>query len=300
MRGIADELYGLVPAAFTAERNARVKELRSRGDKALAALVGRLPKPSVAAWAANTLVRERAGEIGDVLSLGALLRDAQDNLDPAALRTLGAQRRQLVAALGREAGRLAAGRGQPLSGSVVEEIEHTLQAAMTDPAAAAALRTGRLLRSLSATGLEVDLTDAVAVPEDGTVAAEVAPHPGEAPAGRLEARAEKERRERAERELAAVRRDADDAEKVAREAERAVAEVDRRRGDARTRRGALRTELRRLKAEIAEAEDSAATVEEELQGLEERRDAAVRAAEHARLAAEHARAAVLRAEERRP
>src|SRR5215218_2396392 len=181
LQELADELYGLTPADFTARRNARAKEVRAEGNRDLAAVVGKLPKPSVAAWAANLLVRERADQIGDVLSLGAMLREAQEDLDPDALRTLTRQRRQLVAALGREAAGMASGRGQQLSSAAVEELEQTLQAAMTDPAAAEALRTGRLVRSLTGTGVEaVDLTDAVAAPDGGpatSAAPPAAPEP---------------------------------------------------------------------------------------------------------------------------
>ncbi|BDZ45570.1 hypothetical protein [Naasia aerilata] len=70
LRQIADELYGLVPGSFTAERNARAKEIRTEGDRDLAAAVARLPRPSVAAWAANLLVRERADQVDQVVSSG--------------------------------------------------------------------------------------------------------------------------------------------------------------------------------------------------------------------------------------
>jgi hypothetical protein len=303
LRQIADELYGLVPGSFTAERNARAKEVRSSGDRDLAAAVGRLPRPSVAAWAANLLVRERADQVDQVVALGALLREAQEDLDPAALKSLSAQRRQVVAALGKEAGRLAASHGQKLSGAVVEELEHTLQAAMTDEAAAEAVRTGRLVRSLSAEGLDVDLTDAVAVPGGAAP-----PPPEPTPRARGGARIddlEQKRREVAERELAAARQAADEAEAAAREAENAREEVERRRDEARARRDRLRDDRRRLAAELAELQDRLASVQEkvagvedELEGLDEERDTALTAADRARQHRQRAREAVRSAEER--
>jgi hypothetical protein len=328
LQELADELYGLNPSDFTAQRNARAKEIRSAGDRELSALVGRLPKPSVAAWAANLLVRERADQIGDVLSLGAMLREAQEDLDPEALRTLTRQRRQLVAALGREAARIASGRGQQLSGAAVEELEQTLQAAMTDPAASDALRTGRLVRSLSGTGVEaVDLTDAVAAPEGGPAPArapEPEPEPDPAPAprgaargklravprpGEEEERAQRERererkereraeRERAEQAVAEARRAAEEADRTVRSADRALHDVERRREEARDERDRARAEVRRMKAELAELEERLGGVEEELEALESERDEAARAADRARLAAERATEEVSRAEER--
>src|SRR4051812_35048981 len=290
LQELADELYGSALAEFTARRNDRAKEVRAAGDRELAALVGKLPKPSVAAWAANLLVRERADQIGDVLSLGAMLREAQEDLDPDALRTLTRQRRQLVAALGREAARVASSRGQQLSAAAVEEVEQTLQAAMTDPAAADALRTGRLVRSLTGTGVEaVDLTDAVAAADGGPAAArtpepEPKPAPRGAARGKLRAvprpgedeeRAERERererkereraeRERAEQALAEARRSADEADRAAARADKALHAVERRRESAREERERARAEVRRLKAELAELEERLGTVEEEL------------------------------------
>ncbi|WP_210508411.1 hypothetical protein [Naasia sp. SYSU D00057] len=326
LQELADELYGLTPSDFTAQRNARAKEVRAAGDRDLAALVAKLPKPSVAAWGANLLVRERADQIGDVLSLGALLREAQEDLDPEALRTLTRQRRQLVAALGREAARLASGRGQQLSSAAVEELEQTLQAAMTDPAAADALRTGRLVRSLTGTGVEaVDLTDAVAAPDGGpapTRKAEPAPEPAPAPRGAArgklravprpeedEERAERERerqrkeqeraeRERAEQALAEARRSAEEADREAGRADRRLRDVERRREEARDERERVRAEVRRLKAELAELEGRLGGVEDELESLETDRDEAARAADRARLSADRAQEAVARAEER--
>ncbi|WP_210480184.1 hypothetical protein [Naasia sp. SYSU D00948] len=312
LQQVADELYSLPLPQFTAERNARAKEMRSGGDRALAAEIARLPKPSVAAWAANTLVRERGDQVGDVLSLGAMLREAQQDLDPDALRTLTQQRRQLVAALGREAARIAAGKGQQLSSAVVEELEHTLQAAMTDPDAADALRTGRLLRSLSGTGLEaVDLTDAVALP-GGTPAPAPRRKATAPPRDDLAAARERRKvqeqddaeeraraaREEAERELERVRGEADEADAAAGRADRVLRDVERRREEARGRREELRAELRRLKAALAEAEQGLGTVEDELEDLETERDEAARAADRARLAADRMQEELRRGEDR--
>jgi hypothetical protein len=301
LRQIADELYGLAPGSFTAERNARAKDARSAGDRELATAIGHLPRPSVAAWAANLLVRERADQVEQVLALGALLRDAQEDLDPAALRSLGAQRRQVVAALGKEAGRLAAGHGQALSAAAVEELEQTLQAAMTDEAAGEALRTGRLVRSLSAEGLEVDLADAVAVPAPAAPAADARPKKGIARVDEVE----RKRREKAERELASARAALEEAQTAKGKAEQVRDDVEQRREKARARRDRLRDERRRLTAELAELQERLASVQErvagvedELEGLDEKRDSALATLDRTRHALEQAREMVRGAEER--
>lgn len=59
----ASELYGLPPGDFTAARNERAKAARAEGNALLAKQVGRLPKPSTAAWAINMLARRRAQEL---------------------------------------------------------------------------------------------------------------------------------------------------------------------------------------------------------------------------------------------
>ena len=59
----ARELYGLVPAEFTAARNALAQQAADGGDRELAARIRKLPKPPVAAWAVNALVRHRPDEV---------------------------------------------------------------------------------------------------------------------------------------------------------------------------------------------------------------------------------------------
>jgi hypothetical protein len=71
--------------------------------------------------------------------------------------------------------------GRKLSGAVATEVEQTLRAATVDEGAATAVRSGRLLRVLSADGVDrVDLRDAVAVPSVLTLPAVPAPETGTA------------------------------------------------------------------------------------------------------------------------
>ena len=117
----ADVLYGLLPADFTAARDARAKELRSSGEDSgaeLSARVKKLRKPSVAAWVLNLLVRREAGQVDEVLAVGRALRDAAQDLDAAALRELTTQRRQLTAAVTTRARRLARESGHKVTEAV--------------------------------------------------------------------------------------------------------------------------------------------------------------------------------------
>jgi hypothetical protein len=113
------------------------------------------------------LAAHRPDILRELARLGASMQAAQSALDAAALRALAQERRQLLAGAVKAARGVAAEQGRPLSAAVAAEVDQTLRAATTDPGAAAAVRSGRLLRTLSADGVDVvDLAGAVAVPED--------------------------------------------------------------------------------------------------------------------------------------
>jgi hypothetical protein len=162
---VASELYSLSPAEFTAARNRRASSETKGGDRQLGASIRRLPKPSVAAWAVNMLVRHRSDEVEALLELGDRLREAQDDLDSDAIRSLGRERHRGLSAIAATARDLGGELGTAVSESAAIEVQQTLQAAMGDPAAAAAVRSGALVRTFSGSGLDpVDLDGAVAVP----------------------------------------------------------------------------------------------------------------------------------------
>lgn len=166
LEDVAAELYGLPLEEFTAARDARAKELRADGARTTATALRGLRRPSTAAWAVNQLVRARSDEVEQVLALGAALREAQAAFAGDEMRTLTRQQHQLVTAVRREAQKVARERGQRLSETVAREVEATLKAAMADADAAAAVRSGMLLRALENTGFtSVDLDGAVALPE---------------------------------------------------------------------------------------------------------------------------------------
>lgn len=150
---VAGELYALPADEFTAARDARVKQLRSDGDKALAAEVKALRKPTVAAWAVNLLVRRREDLVREVLAIGESLREAQAGLEGAALRELSRQRRQVVAAVVATTRQLTADEGVRLTEPAADQVAATLQAALAEPEAAALVLAGCLAQPLSSTGM---------------------------------------------------------------------------------------------------------------------------------------------------
>jgi len=164
LASIAGELYGLDLDAFTAQRNARAAALRSE-DRELADAVAALPKPSASAWLVDQLVRAEPDIVSAALALGPDLRAAQATFDRDALRELGRERREALSAALDAARRVAADRGRPVSSTIADDVEQTLLAATADEDAAAAVRSGRLVRTLLTVGGEpVDLSGAVAAP----------------------------------------------------------------------------------------------------------------------------------------
>ena len=144
------DLYGLAPEEFTAARDAAAKD-----DRSLKAL----RRPTVSAWVVNTLVRADSDLLDDLAALGAQLAAAQREGRGDDLRQLAEQRRQLVATVTRRAIGLV---DREVTPAVRTEVEQTLEAVLSDPASADAVRTGRLVRALSFAGFGgVDLEGAV-------------------------------------------------------------------------------------------------------------------------------------------
>ena len=294
LQQVAGELYGLPPEEFTAARITAVKQARAEGNRSLAQAVGALRRPAVAAWAVNIAIRERAGLLGQVTSMGDALRDAQAQLDGAALRDLNRQRRQLVAAVAAEVGAVAAEHGHRLSAAAGRQVEETVQAALVDPRAAAAVRSGVLVQPLTSTGVE-SLAEAIGVPlAEG--AAEAAPdrrstdrdsddaagdEGGGRPALSLVTADEQEARRAAQERAAAADRAV---RKAAKARDKAVAS----RGRAQARVLQLESEVEELRGRLAEAE---AQAEDAARRLAAKETAAEEADERLRLAQEAAAAA---------
>jgi hypothetical protein len=292
LASVADELYALAPGDFTAARNQRAKAAKAAGDKELAETIGRFPKPSVAAWVVNLLARQRPEVVAQVIELGSALRDAQVDSDRDRLKDLSRQRQELLRSVAAAGVDLAGESGLKVPPAAASEVEQTLQAAMADPDAANAVRTGRLTRTLASTGVEpVDLRDAVAGPVDelpplprssvpqGSASPQKAPPKG-APRPEERDTAAPPRRQPMDK---AFQRRLDEAieraEIAAREVERAQA--DRESAEARVRsleprRKNLRAERADLKNRLAEVDKEIAAVERELADAERERAAADR------------------------
>ncbi len=284
----AAALYALPLDEFTRARDARAKEASAAGNKDLGGEIRKLRKASTAAWLVNLLVDRQRHEIEQILALGESLREAQATSDRARLHALGQQRQRLLAAVARQSLEVAAGLGHPAGASALPEVEQTLRAAMTDPAAAAAVLTGRLVRPLEVSGWEpVDLTGAVAGPVNARPGAVHAPEAGGADS-RGRSAEDGERAARLEQALADL---AEAEARAARSAEEADAAQKRAHRIGVKREG--------LEASIEDLQERLRALQREIDGLdqeaadaEEARAAAAREAQAARTELDGAQAAV--------
>jgi hypothetical protein len=261
------DLYALPPEDFTAARDAAAKE-----DKSLKAL----RRPSVSAWVVNTLVREQPDLLGQLVDLGAALREATQARQGEQLRELTEQRHQLVQAVTDQAVQLV---GRDITPPVRTEVAQTLEAAMADPASAEAVQSGSLVRALSYAGFgAVDLDGAVAPVAKAPTEASPPKGPSKRlqklEAAALEAQgrlddavrvAERTARaheaaaadsERAEAEVTSAQQRVDEVRAQLKEAERALQETRSRHAKAAKELDDLTRKAERATSAVAEAQDA--------------------------------------------
>ena len=150
LEGVTDELYGAPPERFTARRDELARQAAAEGDKALAASVRALRRPTAAAWVVNHLVRQDSDAVEALVGLGERMREAQSTLSGAQMRALSRERQSVLRELVRHATALAGG---SVSASVTAEVEQTLRAVLADEDASAAVRSGCLTHGLAYSGL---------------------------------------------------------------------------------------------------------------------------------------------------
>ncbi|WP_139981144.1 hypothetical protein [Nocardioides litoris] len=265
---VADELYALPLADFTPARDARAKQLKGTD---LAQPVKALRKPSLAAWVVNLFVRRDAGQVEQVLQVGAALRDAQAGMSGAELRELTKQRRQLTAAITTQARALAREEGVRVTDPVAEQVEATLTAAMVSERCGQAVRSGLLVAALVTTGVdEVDVAAAVAVPD--ALGFTATPREAEVPGPPdLTVVPDPDAGEKAR---AAAQEALDAATEQAEEARAALDEAGAEVEEFRARQLQIEAEIDELKRRIATLEDSYDDVDDELGDAESVREEA--------------------------
>ncbi|HWM59159.1 MAG TPA: hypothetical protein VNO83_15105 [Pseudonocardia sp.] len=284
---IIDELYTVRPDEFVPERDDAVARAREAGDRELARAIGKLRRPTRAAWLANLLARERPDQLEGLLGLAPGLADAQRTLDGSALRALSSQRHRLVAAVAAEAGRLAQARHEPVGDALLRDVQGILEAALADPAIADEVRSGRLTRTVSYSGFG-PAADPGAVPAPPRREPRTTPEPPpEQPAADADETAARERAEQERRERERARREEALAEAEAAEA----AAADRQHADEAARDDAVqaREAAQRRVAELAAELEAARTADRD--AATAAREAEVTAKASARAAGQAATAA---------
>ena len=153
-----DRLYGLPREEFVGERDALAKQLRADGRRDEAAAVKALPKPTVAAWAANQAVRSQKRAARELWKAGDALSTAQDAVlagkgSGAKLREASERERAAVETLVDAARGLLGASGGDLSEATIERVRETLHAGAIDADARDEVAAGRAVRERSPQGL---------------------------------------------------------------------------------------------------------------------------------------------------
>jgi hypothetical protein len=163
-------LYAAGPDEFMALRKRLVAEAKADQDKAVGGEIGKLRKPSVAAWAVNLVARTAPDVVEELVDLGGQMRDAQSRLDATALTGMRKDRDAAVEAFVRAAAVAVEQEGRSLTPAAQQEVRATAIAALADERATEAVASGQLTRALSYSGFgEVDLAEALARTSGGTI-----------------------------------------------------------------------------------------------------------------------------------
>jgi hypothetical protein len=153
----ADRLFELPLDEFVSERKVIASTLRHAGRRAEAEKVSKLPKPTVAAWAANQIIRSQRRDIGRLLKAGEALEQAQEAAisgagDKSSLREASRDHREALDQLTRALRGLLDRQGHSLSDAVMLRARDTLAAMSLDPRLRPYASCGRLAREQSFSG----------------------------------------------------------------------------------------------------------------------------------------------------
>lgn len=217
---IAAELYALRPDEFIEARDAHVRAARAAGDAPLARQVAKLRRPNQAAWLVNALWRDRHDTVEELFTLADEFRAALSQGQRQALQELTARRRSLETALIKRARALAEEAGIAAGSDALREVQETLASALSEPDVADEVRTGRLVKPVTVSGVGPGAPD-LRVLQGGRSA------PKQAPAGTGTAASARESttERKAGRDQGAEDRRVTEAEQRVRDAEETLAET---------------------------------------------------------------------------
>ena len=259
----AGELYTLPLEDFTAARNELAARLRKGGDRAAAAAVKVLAKPSLSAWALNQVAHRQPKLVAALLAAGHDLAQAQQRLlgggGQAAFREASRAEKAALAKLVEAAAGVLAEAGHPAAKAMLDRLEATARAAATDDTSGQLLEAGRLTADLDPTGFgDVGAFSLARAPIP--FPHERRPAQQKASAAHSPSAEAREEVHRLQREVQALRQQAGQAEGEAARTRQAAARANQAWSEARD--SAARAE--KLAGEAKRAEDAAAEALAEL------------------------------------
>ncbi|MFB9579161.1 hypothetical protein [Streptomyces yanii] len=283
VEGLVDELYATPPPDFVSRREELAAKAKADGRVEDARRIHAARRPTLAAWAANLLLRSQPAESQRFLELGLALREAYRTLDADGIKELSNQRSSIVSALSRQAAALARKSGHRLSGAAQLDVASTLRAVLADQDAADRWAAGRL---------ESALTPPADFPSSTAVTADAPPKPVRAPTARSSRTGAKdelaERRRQRQNQLAQAHQAAATAEQQFRRQCAEQADADASLQQARDRHDQARQQVTAAEEQLRKAREELQRAEHEQQEAEERRQAAADAVTRAERAAQEA------------
>jgi hypothetical protein len=274
-----DGLYDLPLSEFVAARNELAKQLSKSGDKAKAAEVKVLVKPSTSAFALNQVVRKHRAEVDAFLRASDRLARAQLRAmsgagNDADFRAAVAEQREALEAVLQLAAPALEEAGQAARRPVLEKIARTLRAIVLEESQRALLEAGRLSAELVDQGFDA-LTAALGAAESGPRLRVVPPAPSdEPPAEKSEKDARAERVKEAREQLArgkAERLRAEREKQQGEDADRAKTEKQRAEREAIAAKKAREAEARNI---LREKEKAVAAAREKVDSARAEMEAA--------------------------
>jgi hypothetical protein len=295
-----DALYDLSLKEFVAARDALAKELSRAGDKAKAAEVKALGKPSVSAFALNQLVRRHRAAVEVFLRASdrlarAQLRAMSGTGNEADFRAATAEQREALDQLLELAPPILKEAGHPAGRNYLERIARTLRAIVLEESQRTLFEAGRLSADLEDPGfdqLAAQLGSALetaappARPAPPVLKVVPPPPPPPPPPKEEQARADRVR------ELRAAVQQAKAAEA---EARKALREVEKAANSARESAESVREEVKTAEREVTEAKRLLFGAERILEERRVRMAERLKRAEQAEAEALEAREAVIAA-----
>jgi hypothetical protein len=265
----AAELYSADPEEFTRRRQELTARAREAGQAAAARQIAALRKPTRSAWVINRLARADPDAVAKLNDLGRELRAAERARDGAALRELAQRRRQLIAALVRQA--LAAAGQAAAPAAMREELTGTFAAAIADPEVAQQIQQGTLVRAVLRASFGSDQPFLAVVPSPPDAKQRGKPRAGPAKPAKS-AKADPAKADPAEAETAEAEPPKAEPAKARSKAE-ARAAGEQRRAEARAaeeqRRAEARAAQERRRAEVrAKAERAVADADQAVAAAE--------------------------------